>query len=170
MELFDLYDNNRKPLNKTITRGEKCPENTNRVVIHICLFNSKNEMLIQQRQSFKSTNPNMWDLSVGGCSVSGETSNVSAHRELLEELGIDYNFENVRPHFTINFENGFDDFYLLNMDISLEDITLQAEEVQDAKWASLDEILQLHKNGKFIPYCPSFITALFDLKNKYGLF
>ena len=170
MELFDLYDNNRMPLGKTIARGEKCPENTNRIVIHICLFNSKNEMLIQQRQSFKSTNPNMWDLSVGGCSVSGETSNVSAHRELLEELGIDYNFKNIRPHFTINFENGFDDFYLLNLDIPLEKITLQAEEVQDAKWASLDEILQLHKNGKFIPYPASFITALFDLKNKHGLF
>lgn len=170
MELFDLYNNNRIPLNKTIERGNKCSTGENRVVIHICLFNSDNQMLIQQRQSFKSTNPNMWDLSVGGCSVSGETSNMSAHRELLEELGIDYNFTDIRPHFTINFDNGFDDFYLLNLDIPIEKITLQAEEVQDAKWATLEEIISLHNGGKFIPYPQSFLATLFDLKNQHGLF
>ena len=170
MELFDLYDDERKPLNKTIARGERCGVGENRVVVHICIFNKNNQMLIQQRQSFKKGWPNYWDITLGGCSISGETSKQSAHRELLEELGIDYDFANIRPHFTINFDNGFDDFYLLQKDIAVEDLKLQYEEVQAAKWATKQEIIDLIKSQQFIPYDCSFINTLFDLKNKRGLY
>lgn len=47
MELFDLYDSNRKPFGFTMVRGEKQPENTYRVVVHCCVFNSHNQMLIR---------------------------------------------------------------------------------------------------------------------------
>lgn len=64
-------------------------------------------------------------------------------RELFEELGIQFNLQGMRPHLTVNFEFGFDDYYLLHHDLLIESLTLQEGEVQQVKWASLDEIKRL---------------------------
>lgn len=170
MEYFDVYDDERKLVGKTLEKGTKLEQGENRMVVHLCIFNSKGEMLIQQRQSFKKGWPNMWDITLGGNSQAGETSKQSVHRELLEELGIDYDFTNTRPHLTINFDNGFDDIYFLEMDLDVDKLKLQYEEVQAAKWASRDEILEMRKSGKFIPYFESFLSALFELKTKRGIY
>ena len=137
-------------------------------VVHVCIFNSNGEMLIQQRQPFKQGWPNLWDITCGGSAVAGDTSQQAASRELFEELGIHYDFESMRPQFTINFERGFDDYYLIDYDIDLNELTLQTEEVQAVKWASKEEILELIKLNKFIPYYESIISFLFESRNQYG--
>jgi len=48
-----------------------------------------------------------------------------------------------RPFFTINFEEGFDDFYLFREDIDIETLSLQEEEVQCVKWATEDEVYHM---------------------------
>ncbi len=111
----------------------------------------------------------MWDISLGGCSISGETSRESAKRELFEELGIDYDFSNERPYITINFDNGFDYFYFVNIDLNLDDLKLQENEIQNIKWASREEIKLMIKKEIFIPYVATFIDSLFDLKNQRGI-
>lgn len=170
MEYFDVYDDDRNLVGKVLEKGTKLPQGENRMVVHLCIFNSKGEMLIQQRQSFKKGWPNMWDITLGGNSQAGETSKQSVHRELLEELGVDYDFSATRPYLTINFDNGFDDIYFLEMDLDVDKLKLQYEEVQAAKWASRDEILELRKTGKFIPYYESFLSALFELRTKRGIY
>ncbi len=169
MEYFDLYDENRFPLNKKIERGSLINNGEYRYIVNICILNDKNQMLIQQRQSNKKNWPNLWDISVGGCVVSGETSKQGAHRELFEELGINYDFSKTRPKFTINFKNGFDDIYILNMNVNLKDVKLQKEEVQNAKWATCEEILRMIDENKFIPYYKSYINMLFELKSQEGV-
>ena len=47
---------------------------------------SDGKMLIQRRQPFKRSWSGMWDLTVGGSSVSGDTSLSAAIRETSEEL------------------------------------------------------------------------------------
>ena len=84
MELWDLYDENRVKLGKTMVRGEKQPAGVYRIVVHACIFNSQGQMLIQQRQPFKSGWSNMWDVTVGGSAVSGDTSCTAVERELFE--------------------------------------------------------------------------------------
>ena len=170
MEYFDVYDDDRNLVGKVLEKGTKLPQGENRMVVHLCIFNSKGEMLIQQRQSFKKGWPNRWDITLGGNSQAGETSKQSVHRELLEELGVDYDFSETRPYLTINFDNGFDDIYFLEMDLDVDKLKLQYEEVQAAKWASRDEILELRKTGKFIPYYESFLSALFELRTKRGIY
>ena len=170
MEYFDVYDDDRILVGKVLEKGTKLPQGENRMVVHLCIFNSKGEMLIQQRQSFKKGWPNMWDITLGGNSQAGETSKQTVHRELLEELGVDYDFSETRPYLTINFDNGFDDIYFLEMDLDVDKLKLQYEEVQAAKWASRDEILELRKTGKFIPYYESFLSALFELRTKRGIY
>ncbi len=169
MEKLDLYDWDRVKTKKTMVRGEKCPDGLCRMTMHICIFNKKGQMLIQQR-SATCKRPNLWDITLGGNVRSGESTRKAATRELKEELGLDFDFSNVRPHLTINFENGFDDFFLIELNTKLKDVHFTDHEVQKVKWADKDEILKMIADGIFIPYIPSFIGALFDMRKLYGLF
>lgn len=166
MELRDTYDKNRNLTGRIMERGSKFDEGDFHLVVHVCIFNSKNKMLIQQRQPWKDGWPNMWDITVGGSALAGETSYEAAERETLEEIGYKIDLSNERPFFTINFEVGFDDYYLIEREIDIKDLIPQYEEVQAAKWASKDEILQLVKEGKFIDYW--FTELLFDMRKHRG--
>lgn len=168
MELWDVYDVDRKKTGRTMVRGEAFADGDYHLVVHVCIFNSKGEMLIQQRQSFKEGWPNMWDISVGGSAVQGDSSQTAAEREVLEELGIKLDLQGIRPRFTFNFDRGFDDIYLIEENIDLLELNLQYEEVQNAKWATKEEILQLIDKEEFIPYYPSLINLFFDTRKKYG--
>lgn len=168
MELWDIYDKNRNLTGRTMERGGEFGKGDFHLVIHVCIFNLKNEMLIQKRQPWKKGWPNMWDITVGGCAVSGETSIEAAERELFEEIGYKIDLSNERPFFSINFETGFDDYYIVEREIEIKDLTLQYEEVQSVKWANKDEILQLVKEGKFINYW--FIEHLFDMRKYWGAY
>ena len=169
MELWDVYDVDRQLTGKTMVRGEPFEEGAYHVVVHICVFNSEGQMLIQQRQPFKHGWSGMWDVTCGGSAVKGETSRDAAHRELLEEVGIDIDFSNVRPHLTVNFEHGFDDIYMVEKDIDESTLKLQYEEVKAVKWASCEEIFSLIDSGEFIPYYKSLIQLMFDKrKNSNG--
>jgi len=126
-------------------------------------------MLIQQRQSFKEGWPNLWDVTVGGSAVSGETPQQAVAREMLEEVGIQHDFDGIRPTFTINFNVGFDDWFLIERDdIVCQTLRLQPEEVQAVRWADRTEIQQLMEAGCFIPYEPSLIDFVFSRRGKMG--
>ena len=58
MEYWDLYDEHFQKIGRTHLRGEKIPKGTYHLVVHVCIFNQKGEMLIQQRQYFKEGWPN----------------------------------------------------------------------------------------------------------------
>ncbi len=161
MEIWDLYTKDRTKTGQTMIRGEQTPNGFYRLVVHICIFNSEGDMLIQQRQPFKAGWSNMWDLTVGGSAVSGDTSQTAAEREVLEEIGCRISFQDIRPALTINFHDGFDDMYLIQKDLEISQLTLQCEEVQAVRWASKDEIIQMIDSQIFIPYDKSLIELLF---------
>lgn len=165
LELWDIYTKERIKTGKLHKRGEKLSEGEYHLVVHVCIFNSKNELLIQQRQPFKSGWPNMWDLTVGGSAIAGDSSSQAAERELMEELGLSLDFSNTLPQFTITFQNGFDDYYLINYDVELSEVILQKEEVQAVKWVSKEEVLKMQQEGTFIPYW--FLDKLFELSCWY---
>ena len=154
MEKWDVYTQNREKTNRTVERGCSLQQDEYRLAVHICIFNNKGQMLIQQRQPLKKKWSGMWDVTVGGCAVSGETSQMAASRELQEELGLKMDFTGIRPQLTVNFENGFDDIYMLQLDntIDIEQLELQFDEVIAVKWASLKEIQEMVHRGIFIPY------------------
>ena len=161
MELFDLYTANHEKTGRTMVRGESAPEGFYRMVVHVCIFDPEGRMLIQQRQPFKRGWSNLWDISVGGCAVSGDSSQSAAERETREELGLAIDLKNARPTLTVHFEDGFDDIYVLTMPEDLSSLKLQYEEVQAVRWATKDEILRMIDDGRFIPYEKSLIELLF---------
>ena len=87
MELVDLYDENRLPLGKTAERRTRREPGEYRTVVHVCIFNSEGQLLIQQRSEEKAIWPGKWDVSAAGAVDAGENSRQAAEREVGEELG-----------------------------------------------------------------------------------
>ncbi len=56
--------------------------------VHILIFNQRGELLLQKRSMSKDLRPGMWDTSVGGHLLPGESPDDGAMREMDEELGI----------------------------------------------------------------------------------
>ena len=131
-----------------MARGEAIPDGAYHLVVHVCIFNSRGEMLIQQRQPFKSGWPDKWDITVGGSAVAGENSRAAAEREVLEEIGYPLHLTQGNLVLTVPFDGGFDDIYLVEAEPELEKLKLQAEEVQRVKWASMQEIFEKNTGGK----------------------
>jgi len=167
-ELWDVYTKDRVRTGRYHVRGRKMPEGDYHLVVHVCIFNSRNEMLIQRRQPFKHGWPNLWDLTVGGSALAGDSSSQAAERELFEELGLRMDLSGVRPHFSVTFSDGFDDYYLIRQDVDLSALTLQKEEVQAVKWAGKEEVLRMQEEGTFIPYW--FLDKLFEMQGWYDAF
>lgn len=164
-ETWDLYDKYRNLTGQTIERGQKIPEGMFRLVVHIAIFNSKGELLIQKRQKGKKRWADLWDVSVGGHVISGETSDLAAVRETKEELGLDIVLAGKRPALTLSFGNGFDDMYTLEKEVDLSKLVLQEEEVQMVRWATLEEVRRMIDQEVFIPYEKSLMDLLFFLRN-----
>lgn len=110
----------------------------------------------------------MWDITVGGSSISGDTSQSAAEREVYEEIGYKISLDGIRPSLTINFDEGFDDMYLIKQDIDISKLSLQYEEVKKVKWASKEEILYMIDGEIFIPYHKSLIDLLFVMRHSKG--
>ena len=159
-EYFDLFDADRHPTGNCLLRGTPTPDGMYRLLVHACVFNSKGEMLIQQRQNTKKW-PLLWDLTSGGHVTTGEDSRSSAFRELEEEVGVKVDFAGLRPAVTVAFSDGWDDFYVIHSDANAEELVIQPDEVKAVKWASLEEVLRLRQENKFMPYTRSFLEYLF---------
>ncbi|MCD7730923.1 MAG: NUDIX domain-containing protein [Oscillospiraceae bacterium] len=170
MELFDIYNMNREKTGRIIPRSDKLKDGEYHIVVHICLVNSRGQMLVQQRWPSKRSWGNMWDISVGGSCISGETSAEGAHREVLEEIGLDINFSNIRPSLTVNFADGFDDIYVIPYDCEPFLLRLQDEEVQAVEWADKEDIFRMIDSGEFIPYHKALIELMFHFVNHCGTY
>ena len=148
MELWDLYDKDRKPLNRTHVRGEAFAEGEYYVSCEIWVRNSKGEFLITKRHPDKKAG-NLWEFAGGG-TLAGETTTQSAVRELKEETGIQSQESELQLFATYQHKNYFLDLFLLNKDVQISDIVLQPEETIDAKWDSEETILQMIDNEEFV--------------------
>ena len=167
-EIIDLYNVDREHTGLTAVRGEKLPEGTYRMVVHVFIFNSRGEMLIQKRADDIVRWPGFWDVSVGGGARAGDDSRSAAERETAEELGLHIDFSNRRPVITVNFSDGFDDFYTVQADISPDNLDLQKEEVAGTRWATKDEIDAMIDEGIFIPYQKDLLGYLFFAREGRG--
>ena len=150
-EYWDLYDCNSININKKVKRGSKLSNDEFHIVVNSWIINDKNEFLITQRVETKSF-PLTWECT-GGSALSGETSIMAAIREVKEELNIDVYEENsVFIGKTLRYYENCPDIlyvYVFKTNIDISEVKIQEEEVNDVKWASKEEILELYKNNKF---------------------
>lgn len=149
MELWDVYDENRKATGRTHVRGIPLREGEYHLVSDVWTVNEKQEILLTQRHPDKPYGL-MWECT-GGSVLAGETSLEGALRELSEEVGIRAAGEELKHIHSICQKERFIDTYITRQAVELGDLRLQAEEVVDARFVTFDQLLKLWKLGVVVP-------------------
>ncbi|MEJ6952122.1 NUDIX hydrolase [Natronospora cellulosivora (SeqCode)] len=147
MEKWDLFDESRKPLNRTHIRGDKLLLGEYHIVVDIWTVNSDNEILLTLRHPDKKIYPNFWE-NTGGSVLTGETSRAGAVRELFEETGINVKEDNLVLLGTKKEVTAFVDTYIVRRNISVTDLTMQEGETIAAQWVSIAKLDELIDNGE----------------------
>lgn len=136
-EWWDLYDKDGQYIGRHL-RGEELPPDAYHSIVAIITMNSKNEVLLTQRDYNKSY-PGKWETTAGSV-LEGESLRAGAKRELFEETGIRCEEEELiylGPLQTTK-GNGIMFTYFLHKDVDINDIVLQEGEAIDAVWTPLD--------------------------------
>ncbi|XP_051119713.1 nudix hydrolase 3-like [Andrographis paniculata] len=142
--------------------------------VHVWIFaESTQELLLQKRSDCKDSWAGLWDISSAGHISAGDSSLVTARKELQEELGIKLPKDAFELLFVFLQEcvindgkfinNEYNDVYLVTMidPIPLEAFTLQESEVSAVKYISVEEYRRLLVNED-----PHYVS--YDVNDQYG--
>ena len=154
MELWDVYDINRKFTGKIIDRhsDERLQEGEYHLVVEAIVINIKGEILLNKRSKFKNKYPNMWEC-IGGSCIRGENSLQAILREIKEELGIIFNESDAIFYKTLRDDNAndFKDIWLFRKNLEIKDLSYTDGEVVDSKWVTIDKFEKMINNEEIIP-------------------
>lgn len=117
--------------------------------ITACAFlHHQGKMLAVQRAAHKDFLPNKWEL-VGGHIEFGESLEEGLKREILEELNIEV--EVAEPFFAFTYlkdeETHTVEIVFLATPINPENITLNPDALQSARWLTEEEALTLYDSN-----------------------
>lgn len=130
----------------------------------VWITNSNGEILLQHRDKSSIEHPDMWDVSAAGHITAGDDSIGTAIAEVKEELGLDIEHSDLKliKRMTKNFlssdgrfkDNSFEDIYLVNKDVHIDDFKMERGEVQNLKWVTIDQFKKLvkEKNSELVPH------------------
>ncbi len=151
-ERFDVYTRDGRLTGRTAAKDTPCQGEDYYIGVHIYLYDGKGQFLLQRRSPEKSFRPGEWDISMGHV-MAGETPRQAARRELREELGLDLPAESFvhGARFVWKEWNHIADVYFVRADAELSALTLQTEEVVDAKWVSKAEMIDFLRRMEHRP-------------------
>lgn len=152
MELWDVFDENRRPLHRTHVRGIPMRRGEYHLVVFVWIFNSDGQTLLTKRSPAKKNYPNFWS-PTGGAAIAGETSLHAVARELREETGIaaDEAEFNLLTSVRVSSRSYFSDIYSLQKDVPISAVVLQEGETCDAKWVGKAEFEAMIARGEIAP-------------------
>lgn len=158
MELWDIYDKEKKRTGKTMKRNDwHMKEGEYHLSVLGVISRSDGKFLITKRAEDKAWAPGWWEVS-GGAAVAGETSEDAIQREIREETGLDVSDAQGGLLFTYRRDNPdegdnyFVDVYRFYKEFTEEDIALQQEETTNFMIADLDQIKAFAEQGIFLHY------------------
>lgn len=148
-EIIQIVDENNEEI-AAMSRRLMREQNLIHRASYVLVFNSRDELFVQQRTVSKDIYPGYHDIAAGGVVLAGESYEESAERELAEELGIrdvslvpcfDHYYEDERNRvwgrvFRCRHEGPF---------------TLQPEEVAGGRFMPLNQVMALSQSEPFTP-------------------
>ena len=159
MDLQDVY-NAQKELTGISKYRDEFNDNEYSMSTFIWIVNSDDKILIQLRSKKDDNKPNTYGIT-GGAVDKGETSLEASIRELKEELGITINKEQLIYIASERRKKKFFEYYMLKLDIDINNLVLQKEEVEKVEWIGIEDYeknissalnFQLFKNFYFNIY------------------
>lgn len=147
-ELIDIYDENNEPIGITKMKNEAHEIGLWHRIVHVWIYNSNREVLLQLRAKNKELYPGRWDISVAGHVGAGENIELGALREIKEEIGLlvkesDLEFWKIKKHKTVFnnlLNNEFFYIYFLKYDGDVNDLIIQKEELDEVRFISIDKL------------------------------
>ena len=109
----------------------------------VFVFNSKQEVLLQQRAACKYHSPNLWTNTCCSHPRAGETNQQAGERRLQEEMGLQVPLQEVFSFiYKAPFDNGLTEHEYDHVLVGYSDAQPQInpEEVTSWKWLSLEAI------------------------------
>ncbi|WCO00397.1 NUDIX hydrolase [Psychroserpens ponticola] len=174
-EYIDIVDINGIPTGVTAPKSEIHSKGHLHNTAHVWFFTSEGHILLQQRAASKAIYPLLWDVSVAGHIDAGETPKQATVREAKEEIGITITeeqlmkigvFECFQSYTNGIIDNEFHNTFIAEINVNIEDLTLQKEEVEALKLISIPEFKLLLKNsatnGHFIASNNSYYETVLD--------
>jgi len=116
--------------------------------IHLYLFNTRNELLLQRRALTVDHYPGVYSISVVGHVNAGEFSADAVRREIQEELGLDASSIKIDFLFsyfqeaTLNesyIDRQFNDVYICTHDIDIQQLHPDPAEVSEVVFVPFDD-------------------------------
>lgn len=135
--------------NKVLGTAPKMKTHNQNTPLHrafsLFLFNSKGELLLQQRSKNKKTWPLVWSNSCCGHPMLNELNTDAAKRRLKFELGIDLNnFYEILSNFSYKAEkDGIVENEICPVIVAFtnKEPVINAAEVENARWVKWDNFL-----------------------------
>lgn len=146
--MVDLLNNRKELIGQQVDK-HLVPDGSFRLSVHAWIIDDNGNLLIQQRLATAHKFPNMWS-NTGGAVDAGESSLDAVIRELDEELGIKVTPDDLELIVSYKRIKDYADVWVLKKNINIENLVLQKDEVQDVKWASLQEFENMIANGTAI--------------------
>jgi len=159
-EYFDVLTEEGEKTGKQKLRSEVHRDGDWHATIHAWIINDAKEVLLQKRSMAKDTSPGKWDISCAGHIEFGEEVVPTVVRELEEELGVKVEKDEVLYLKTIKSlqesgdvkDNQFENVFVLRKNIPIDDFVMQKEEVDEVKYASIDELEKMVIEGEMTPH------------------
>ena len=150
MEHFNVLDETGKKIRRA-TR-EECHNGSFLLhgVVHVLVFDSSGNLILQKRSMDKDIQPGKWDTSVGGHISGDETLEEALYREAEEELGIHgADFEKLYTYIMVSDVER----ELVNTFRCIRDspFTFQRSEIDKVRFFTSDEIESNLGKGFFTP-------------------
>ena len=163
-ELMDIYDEHRNLLGNQVPRAEakQLADGQFYLVTTVWVMTPDGKLLITQRSANRETNPGRWECT-GGAVDAGETSREAACRELEEEIGLEVEETELIFLHTQVRGNHFVDAWLVKKPVVPEALTLQQDEVADARLITFEQLEQLAESEEMmVPACSSIFHHCHD--------
>ena len=145
MEKRDLYDKNKNVTGKTIFKDDPIPTHYYELIVVIFIENDEGKFLIQRTSQEKGHKLS----STGGHPIHGQSSLDGIIMEVQEELGYTLAKEDVQYVVTVTRNKHIVDLYYTKQNINIEDLVLQASEVESVTWLTREEIEEFINNKEF---------------------
>lgn len=147
-ELIDIFNDNNILIKSWVLKSQAHKKWLWHRAVHIWIYNSKWEILIQLRANDKDYYPDVWDVSVAGHVWAWEEVINWALREIEEEIWIKVEKRDLNFWKIINEKNDFENIknnefhyiYFLKFDWDITKFKLQKEEVQEIKFIWINDL------------------------------